>query len=42
MTNETSILHRALAGLASVAITMSILTVYFATPQIQATAGMLA
>lgn len=42
MTNETSILHRAMAGFASVAITMSILVSYFATPHIQATAGMLA
>ncbi len=42
MTNETSFFHRAMAGVASVAITMAILVSYFATPQLQATTGMLA
>ncbi len=42
MSTETSFLHRAMAGVASVAITMSILVSYFATPGVQAVSTVLA
>lgn len=42
MSTETSILHRAMAGVASVAITMAILASYFATPAVQSVTTVLA
>ncbi|WP_281276732.1 hypothetical protein [Alteraurantiacibacter aquimixticola] len=37
-----TLFHRAMAAIASIAVTTAILVSYFATPQVQATAGLLA
>ena len=42
MSTETSILHRAMAGVASLAITVAILASYFATPAMQSVSTVLA
>lgn len=42
MTNDTNIFHRAAAAFGAVAITMSLLVSYFATPEVQTVTGMLA
>jgi len=42
MYTESTLFHRAMAAVASVAVTAAILMSYFATPQVQVTAGLLA
>jgi len=42
MSTETSVLHRAMAGVASIAITVAILASYFATPAMQSVSTVLA
>lgn len=42
MSNENTFFHRAVAATGAVAITMSILFSYFATPAVQTVSGVLA
>ena len=42
MSNEKSILHRAMAALGAVSMSLAIMVSYFATPEVQAMSGVLA